>query len=65
METAKQTAGFVLAGGGSSRMGRDKALLELDGVALVLRTAKLVESVSGGPWQLSARLMRTDPLACK
>ena len=49
METAKQTAGFVLAGGGSSRMGRDKALLELDGVALVLRTAKLVESVSGAP----------------
>jgi molybdenum cofactor guanylyltransferase len=49
METAKQIAGFILAGGGSSRMGRDKALLELDGVPLVMRTAKLVESVSGAP----------------
>jgi molybdenum cofactor guanylyltransferase len=30
-------------------MGRNKALLELDGVALAVRTAKLVESVSGTP----------------
>ena len=28
-------------------MGRDKALLELDGAALVVRTARLVETVSG------------------
>jgi molybdenum cofactor guanylyltransferase len=41
--------GFVLAGGESSRMGRDKALLELDGVPLVLRAAKLLEDVTGKP----------------
>jgi molybdenum cofactor guanylyltransferase len=42
-----QVAGFVLAGGGSSRMGRDKALLELDGVPMLVRTAHLLEAVSG------------------
>ncbi|HWF13693.1 MAG TPA: molybdenum cofactor guanylyltransferase [Candidatus Acidoferrales bacterium] len=38
-----KAAGFILAGGTSSRMGRDKALLELDGVPLVVRTARLFE----------------------
>jgi molybdenum cofactor guanylyltransferase len=42
-------SGFILAGGGSSRMGRDKARLELGGVPLILRTARLVESVAGAP----------------
>jgi molybdopterin-guanine dinucleotide biosynthesis protein A len=39
--------GFVLAGGRSSRMGREKALLEIGGVPLIFRTARLVESVTG------------------
>jgi molybdopterin-guanine dinucleotide biosynthesis protein A len=39
--------GFVLAGGKSSRMGQDKALLELGGVALIERAAWLAESVAG------------------
>ena len=40
----EQVGGFILAGGESSRMGRDKALLELEGVALIVRTSRLVES---------------------
>src|ERR1700691_20244 len=47
MNTRMDIAGFILAGGASSRMGRDKALLELGGVALIVRTARLVESVVG------------------
>jgi molybdenum cofactor guanylyltransferase len=42
-----ELAGFILAGGESSRMGRDKALLELGGEPLIVRTARLVESVAG------------------
>src|SRR5271156_5541718 len=47
MSSRAQVAGFILAGGASSRMGRDKALLELGGVPLIVRTARLVESVVG------------------
>ncbi len=36
-------AAFILAGGRSSRMGRDKAWLELAGVPLVLRIARAAE----------------------
>jgi molybdenum cofactor guanylyltransferase len=47
VESTNQIAGFILAGGASSRMGRDKALLELGGEALIVRTVRLVESVVG------------------
>jgi len=43
----RDIAAFILAGGASSRMGRAKALLEIGGVALVVRTVRLVESVAG------------------
>ena len=37
---------FILAGGKSSRMGRDKALLELQGEPLLQRTANLVKPLA-------------------
>lgn len=43
----RAVGGFVLAGGESSRMGCDKALLELGGVPMIVRMARLVESVTG------------------
>jgi len=39
--------GFVLAGGRSSRMGRDKALIEIAGVHLVSRAAQVVAAAAG------------------
>ena len=49
MNSTQQLTAFILAGGESSRMGRDKARLELGGVPLILRTARLVESVAAAP----------------
>ncbi|HEY6905348.1 MAG TPA: molybdenum cofactor guanylyltransferase [Candidatus Acidoferrales bacterium] len=46
---AVQIGGFILAGGGSSRMKRDKALLEVGGVPLLVRTARLLEPIVGAP----------------
>jgi molybdopterin-guanine dinucleotide biosynthesis protein A len=42
----QQIGGYILAGGKSVRMGVDKALLEINGVPMIARTAQLVESVT-------------------
>lgn len=39
--------GVVLAGGASTRMGRDKALLEIEGETLAVRAARLLGEVCG------------------
>ena len=43
MKRCDNIAAFVLAGGASKRMGRNKALLELDGLPMVIRMARLAE----------------------
>jgi molybdenum cofactor guanylyltransferase len=43
MKRYSQVAAFILAGGASSRMGRDKGLMEFLGVPLIVRTARLIE----------------------
>jgi molybdopterin-guanine dinucleotide biosynthesis protein A len=42
----KPVAGFVLAGGRSSRMGRDKALIEFNGEPMLVRTARQVQKAA-------------------
>ena len=49
MTNGVSIAGFILAGGESSRMGVDKGLLRIAGEPMIVRAARLVESVVGAP----------------
>jgi molybdopterin-guanine dinucleotide biosynthesis protein A len=59
-------AGILLTGGASSRMGRDKATMEVDGEALGARAARVLQAVCDpvievGPGVTSLRAVREDP----
>ena len=43
---ARAVVGYVLAGGGSTRFGRDKALVEFDGAPMLLRMRALLGAVT-------------------
>lgn len=44
-----QIGGFILAGGESARMGKPKALLELNGAPMIVHMARIVAAVAGTP----------------
>jgi molybdopterin-guanine dinucleotide biosynthesis protein A len=60
----RQVAAFILAGGASSRMGRDKGLLDFGGVPLIVHSARLIEplvacvTVVGSPRRYRAMGLR-------
>jgi molybdenum cofactor guanylyltransferase len=45
-ENQVPVAGYILAGGGSTRFGRDKALVEFDGQPMLARMMKLMRGVT-------------------
>ncbi len=49
MARFENVGGFILAGGASSRMGRDKAFIELNGEPLIMQATRLLEPIVGQP----------------
>src|SRR5580698_5272190 len=47
--TPANVRGFVLAGGGSRRFGRDKALVEFDGEPLIARLCRTLQAATIDP----------------
>ena len=54
--------GYVLAGGRSQRMGRDKALLPVDGVPMALRVARALAAAGCAPVTLVGRQSTLEAL---
>jgi molybdopterin-guanine dinucleotide biosynthesis protein A len=48
--SVRNVSAFIMAGGKSTRMGRDKAFLECEGRTLLARALDLARSVSSGVW---------------
>jgi len=68
MSTRLGLTGFILAGGKSARMGRDKALLDWHGQTLLAHMTELVSAVTGevhvvGRGQLPDRVPGLGPLS--
>jgi molybdopterin-guanine dinucleotide biosynthesis protein A len=55
------SSGYVLAGGQSARMGRDKALLPYRGGTLVAHVARIVAEALGGAQAMAAVAIIGDP----
>ena len=51
----QRIAGYVLAGGGSTRFGRDKALVEFDGKPMLARMVELLRDVTKSRKVVAAR----------
>src|ERR1700733_522697 len=49
MTAPANARGFVLAGGGSRRFGRDKALAEFDGEPLIARLCRVLQTATSTP----------------
>lgn len=57
-----ETAAIVLAGGDSSRMGRDKALIEIGGKPLLQRVCEVASQCCGVVYVVSPRSAQYQPL---